>query len=343
VKFPRACLLRYSFVLFVVSGACASSTFTNPLLQNGPDPWVIYDNGFYYYTNTTATNITLWKTRDITDLHDADSKVIWTPPPGQPYSRQIWAPELHKLNGRWYVYFAGDSGNNETHRLYVLEDASPDPFSGKWQLKGVVKGLQDYWAIDPTVFENHHREYIIWAGWPADVNGVQNLYIARLKTPWKIRGKRVLISTPQYDWERFGGKVKVNEGPEVLKHGSKLFLVYSASGCWTDHYALVMLVASADSNVLDPASWKKIDHPVFSSSPAAHAFGTGHNTFFKSPDGKQDWILYHANPEPNEGCDGHRSPRAQPFTWDADGLPNFGAPVPLEEQLPKPSGTPDPQ
>jgi GH43 family beta-xylosidase len=340
VSFFRAEVLA---LLFCAFGLHADSTFTNPLLQNGPDPWVIYDNGFYYYTNTTATNITLWKTRDITDLQHAEKKAIWTPPPGRPYSRQIWAPELHKLNGRWYVYFAADSGNNESHRLYVLEDASPDPFSGEWQLKGPVEGLQDHWAIDPTVFENRHREYIVWSGWPADVDGVQNLYIARLKTPWKIRGKRVLISTPQYEWERFGGKVTVNEGPEMLKHDSKLFLIYSASGCWTDHYALGMLVASTDSDVLDPTSWKKIDHPVFSSSPAAHAFGTGHNTFFRSPDGRQDWILYHANPEPNQGCDAHRSPRAQPFTWYANGFPDFGAPLPLGERLSKPSGTPDPQ
>jgi GH43 family beta-xylosidase len=87
----------------------------------------------------------------------------------------------------------------------------------------------------------------------------------------------------------------VNEGPEILTHGDKMFLVYSASGCWTEYYALGMLTTSIDSNLLDAASWKKSTQPVFQSSPAAHAYGTGHNSFFKSPDGKEDWILYHAN------------------------------------------------
>jgi GH43 family beta-xylosidase len=130
----------------------------------------------------------------------------------------------------------------------------------------------------------------------------------------------------------------VNEGPEILEHGDKLFLIYSASACWTDHYALGMLEAPANANLLNAKSWKKSNHPVFSALPAAHAFGTGHNSFFKSPDGAEDWILYHANPEANQGCDGHRSPRAQPFTWNQDGTPNFGTPVPLDTAIPKPSG-----
>lgn len=330
---------RFLLLVACVFQLYADSTFRNPLLHNGPDPWVIYDNGYYYYSNTTASNITLLKTRDITDLRHAQRKVIWTPPPGEPYSQQVWAPELHKLNGTWYMYFTADDGNNANHRLWVLEDKSPDPFSDSWQLLGPVKGLGSHWAIDPTVFENKNRPYIVWSGWPGNGPGVQDLYIAPLKTPSRA-GKAVLISTPQYDWERFGN---INEGPEILKHDSKLFLIFSASGCWTDHYALGMLVASDDSNLLKAKSWKKIDHPMFSSSPEAHAYGTGHNTFFKSPDGTEDWILYHANPEPNEGCDNHRSPRAQPFKWTADGFPDFGTPVPIHEPIPKPSGTPNPQ
>ncbi len=332
----RPCL-RYCFFSFALS-TYASSTFTNPLLPSGPDPWVILNNGFYYYTNTTETNITLWKTRDITDLEHAQKRVIWRPPPNGPHLRDLWAPELHKLNGEWYVYFTADEGTNTIHRLWVLENISLDPFKGRWELKGLVQGLQDRWAIDPTVFQDRHREYLVWSGWAAKAPGVQDLYIAQLKTPWKVQGKRAVISRPQYSWERFGD---INEAPEILKHDSKLFLVYSASGCWTDHYALGMLIASEGSNLLDPASWKKLDHPVFSSSPAAHAFGTGHNAFFKSPDGKQDWILYHANPKANEPCGNDRSPRAQPFTWTRDGLPDFGVAVPLNQPLLKPSGTPD--
>ena len=196
----------------------------------------------------------------------------------------------------------------------------------------------------------------IWSGWEGDKNGTQSIYLARLKNPWTVDGERVRVSTPDHPWEKIGDHydernaeknpastaepphIDVNEGPEVLQHNGKIFLIYSASACWTDYYELGMLTASAESNLLDPSSWKKADAPVFWQSPGARAFGTGHNGFFKSPDGKEDWIIYHANPESKQGCGSHRSPRAQPFKWNDDGTPNFGRPVPLGTPIPAPSG-----
>lgn len=210
-------------------------------------------------------------------------------------------------------------------------------------MKGELTDPSNKWAIDPTVFEAGGRLYALWSGWSDDVDGTQNIYIARLKNPWTVEGNRVLLSTPHYNWEKVGDlpgqhrHVNVNEGPEILRHGGKLFLIYSASGCWTDDYSLGMLTADVHQNLLNPASWKKSPQAVFSGQPSAHAFGTGHNTFFQSPSGKQDWIIYHANPEPGEGCSVQRSPRAQPFTWNSNGTPNFGKPVPLDTPIEKPN------
>jgi len=120
--------------------------------------------------------------------------------------------------------------------------------------------------------------------------------------------------------------IDVNEGPEVLQHDGKIFLIYSASACWTDYYSLGMLTADSGSNLLDAASWKKSSQPVFQQSLQSRVYAPGHNSFFKSPDGR-DWILYHANLASGQGCGWHRAPRAQPFTWNADGAPNFGRPI----------------
>ncbi len=342
VTLLRLALLRALAALAVLSWA-AAATFTNPLLPVGPDPWVVYRDGFYYYMNTTGNNLTIRKTRDISDLRDAEAKVVWTPPASGPYSHEIWAPELHFLSGKWYLYFAADSGTNQSHRLWVLENSSPDPLTGNWTMKGEVTDPTHDWAIDPTVFEQAGKLYLLWSGWPGDQDGTQNIYIARLKNPWTVEGVRVLLSTPQYAWEEFGDlphrHVNVNEGPEILQHDGKRFLIYSASGCWTDHYALGMLTATALSDPLDRNSWVKSPQPVFSESPSAHAYGTGHNGFFQSPDRTQYWIVYHANVEPHQGCNGFRSPRAQPFSWNPDGTPNFGTPVPVGQPISKPSGT----
>jgi GH43 family beta-xylosidase len=189
---------------------------------------------------------------------------------------------------------------------------------------------------------------MIWAGWEAHKNGSQDIYIAKMKNPWTIDGKRVRISAPTYDWEKYGDlvvepdsedppHVDVNEGPEILMHEEKLFLVYSASACWTDYYGLGMLTFTGTDNLLDSASWMKSPVSVFKESAANGVYAPGHNSFFKSPDGKEDWILYHANPAPNMGCGGNRSPRAQKFTWNKDGTPNLGEPVKADVPLKAPA------
>lgn len=332
------------------SSAATTATFTNPLLPSGADPWVTFRDGHYYYMNSTGDNLTIWKTRDITDLKNAEKKVVWTPPATGPYSHEIWAPELHFVQGKWYIYFAADAGTNDTHRLWVVENGNADPLRGEWVMKGQLKDATDKWAIDPTVFQNQGKLYVVWSGWSGDENGAQNIYIAELSNPWTVGSQRVKLSAPIFPWEKVGdfessGKVlalphvDVNEGPEILKHEGKIFLVYSASGCWTNYYELGMLTASANSDMLDAASWKKSSRPVFWQSPENSVYGTGHNSFFQSPDGKQDWILYHANSAPNQGCGHLRSPRAQPFTWNQDGTPNFGRPLPTNIPIAKPSGT----
>jgi GH43 family beta-xylosidase len=321
--------------LFVITSLYAQDVLLNPLLPSGADPWAIYHKGYYYYTHTTGDRVNLWKTKNIADLRNAPKKTVFLPPAGTSYSKGVWAPEIHYINHRWYIYVAADSGKNESHRLFVLENKSKDPFKGKWILKGQLKEPLNKWAIDGSVFNHNGQLYLVWSGWEGDANGEQDIFLCKMKNAWTLEGNRVRISRPAYDWETHGDlhdannppHVSVNEGPEVLEHGPKLFIVYSASGCWTDYYGLGMLTASTSANLMDSSSWVKSPRPVFVTSVKNHVYAPGHNSFFKSPDGKEDWILYHANSEPNQGCGRKRSPRAQPFTWNADGTPNFGEPI----------------
>ncbi len=340
-------LRRFFICLLLLPGfVIAQSTFTNPLLPSGADPWTVYHNGYYYYTNSTGNNITLWKTKNMADLNTAEKKVVWTPPSTGEYSKEIWAPEIHFLRGKWYVYLSADSGRNIHHRLYVLENTNADPLQGSWTMKGKLTTPEDKWSIDGSVMEHKGQLYLIWSGWKGDVNGEQDIYIAKMKNPWTVTGKRTLISAPAYDWEKIGklnsredpAQVNVNEGPQFLRHGNKLFVIYSASGCWTDYYTLGMLSANANADLLKASSWTKNPKPVFQQSPENSVYAPGHNSFFQSADGKENWILYHANNKPGLGCGGFRSPRAQQFTWNADGTPNFGTPVAEGVRLPYPSG-----
>lgn len=340
----RAADMKLLALIFVALSAVAQTTFTNPILPGGPDPWIVRDGGYYYLTVTTGSNLAIRKANSLAGLSKAHPVVVWKPPADGPGSKELWAPELHRIRGKWYLYYAADDGKNRNHRICVLENGDADPTTLHWSSKGRLTS-DDHWAIDATVFEQGRSLYAIWSGWPGSVDGTQNLYIARMKNPWSVTGPRVLISTPDYTWEQFGDindngvkrHVNVNEGPEVLQHGGRVFVTYSASGCWTDHYALGMLTLARGGNPMNRGAWTKSSEPMFQGDAVVGVFSPGHNGFFTSPDGKESWIVYHANPAPGEGCAGHRSPRAQPFTWNDDGSPNFGKPVPLATPIAEPS------
>lgn len=344
----KKCLLFLFACLLTTLAFGQSRTFINPLLPSGADPWSIHHDGWYYYTHTTGRNVTLWKTRNLAELPTAENKVVWTPPATGPYSKEIWAPELHRLNGKWYILVAADDGQNRNHRLWVLENTAADPLTGTFTMKGQLKTPDDKWAIDGSIFEHRGKLYLVWSGWEGDENGEQDIYLCRLKNPWTAKGQRVRISMPTMDWEKDGTiprpgpddkpVVLVNEGPQPLTRDGKLFMIYSASGCWTESYALGMLEVRGRKNLRNPANWTKHPQPVFKAKNVQGTHAAGHNSFFKSPDGTEDWILYHANPELGQGCGMNRSPRMQKISWTPDGRPDLGQPVATGVPLPVPEG-----
>jgi len=152
-----------------------------------------------------------------------------------------------------------------------------------------------------------------------------------MKNPKTITGKRVLISEPEYDWEKIGRPL-INEGPQVLKNKDQIFIIFSASGSWTDNYCLGQLKLSGD-NPLDPGSWTKSRTPVFSGTGTV--FSPGHASFVKSPDGKEDWIVYHTAKQKGTGW--KRDVNIKKFTWDINGNPSFGYPESKGVNIPAPS------
>jgi GH43 family beta-xylosidase len=311
-----------------------AQTFTNPLLPDGADPWVIFNNGYYYYTNTTGQNLTLWRTKDFTNLAQAEKKVVWTPPASGPNSRDIWAPELHQLNKKWYLYYtATDKAKpGDLNRyVFVLENESANPIEGNWTDKGKVN--TNYTGLDGSVFEHNGKVYFLYSGY---VGPQSNLFIAEMINPWTISKKQVELTRPTYAWEKYDGR-EICEGPQFLRgKNGRLHIIYSASACWDDNYSLGMLTSNETSDLLDPASWKKSATPVFSKSVENRVFGPGHNCFTKSPNGQEDWIIYHAKDQANGECK-NRTPRAQPFFWKPDGSPDFGIPVASGKEVSKPN------
>jgi GH43 family beta-xylosidase len=329
-------------------------TYTNPILPVGNKPWAIYQNGFYYYTQETGENVEIWKTKDLTNLRNAQHKVVWVPEDLKS-SHDLWSPEIHYIDGKWYIYFEADDGNSDNHQIYVIENVAQNPLDGKFISKGRISTDKDNnWGIHPSVIQHKGNLYMAWSGWQSRRVRVETqcIYIAKMKNPWTLQSDRVLLSKPEYEWERQwinpdGSKtaytIYVNEAPQFFhsKNNDKIYIFYSASGLWTPFYAIGKLTADANSDLLNPSSWKKSERPVFKQSPQDSIFSTGNCCFVPSPDGKEFYMLYHARKIPNEppGALDSRSPRLQKIEWKEDGSPYLGVPVPESVRLPKPSGT----
>ena len=315
----------------------------NPL-GPGADPYVTQWQDSYllvrsYLPGSSVRGVWIDKADQLQDVHYSNSAsttvLAWSAPPGTNYSQQIWAPELHRIDGKWYIYVAASDGDNSTHRMHVLERDDPDPM-GPFTYKGKIAASTDRWAIDGTVLQWQDKEYFIWSGWPGSTDGQQNLYIAEMSNPWTISGNRVLLSSPTFAWERHG--IAVNEGPQTLIHDGKLHIIYSGSAYFTHEYALGRLTYDGTGSLLDPASWTKSPTPVFQQAGAI--VGTGHASFTTSPDGTQHWIVYHAHHDPNNWQD-NRDVFMQPFSYSSDGTPNFGSPIPANIPLEAPTGEAD--
>ncbi|WP_457030020.1 family 43 glycosylhydrolase [Kitasatospora sp. P5_F3] len=305
--------------------AAAGRAYTNPVKsQKGADPWLEYYNGNYYLVTTSwSSEITMRKSPTLAGLSTAPSVQIFKDT-NTNRCCNIWAPEIHFLNGRWYLYYVAGQGiadYNSTQRLHVAESVGTDPM-GPYSFKNDLAAPgSDTWLIDASVLKVGSALYLLGSAFGG---GTQNLVIAPMSNPYTVSGALSVISTPTYSWEKSGAAV--NEGPEPLYHNGKTFIVYSGSYCTTPDYKLGQLELTG-SNPLLASSWTKKSTPVFQRNDAAGVYGPGHNGFFKSPDGTEDWIVYHANNSASGGCDNNRTTRAQKFSWNADGTPNFGVPV----------------
>ena len=347
--------MRKLMVLIAVSALFASTSlsgkndrkektnisFTNPT-WDGADPWMVKQGNDYYYCSSGNNGISVSRSRFMTQK--GETRKIWSAPASGWNSSCVWAPEIHFIDGRWYVYYAaGVSGPPFIHqRTGVLRSKTKDVFSEYEDMGVLYTGdhpedpKSNIWAIDMTVFNYKGKLYAIWSGWKEQMNTdatPQQLYIQEMKNPYTMKGKRVLLSNPEENWET-GGSLNLNEGPEVLIHKGQIFVIYSCRESWMVEYRLGMLqLKNPNGNLLDRQNWTK-KGPVFEGNSSV--FGVGHCSFVKSPNGKEAWIVYHSKKSEKPGWE--RDVRMQPFTWNADGTPNFGMAIPAGKEIKRPAG-----
>lgn len=306
--------------------------YKKPWILQRADPYVLLKDGQYYFTASVPAydGIVLRRASVLEELAEAPETEIWHKHESGPMSKHIWAPELHYLDGHWYIYFAGGEEEDIWRiRPYVLKCDGQDPLKDSWQECGMMQAADgdefsfQAFSLDMTVFEDDGKWYCVWAEKVGVGRQISNLYIARMESPTKLKTVQVLLTTPDYDWER--GSFWVDEGPGMLKHGDDLYLTFSANDTGVN-YCVGMMHAKSGTDLLDPLNWKKSRYPVLQSDYDKGIYGPGHNSFTKDADGN-DIMVYHARTETEIVGDPLYNPNRHAFLmqigWDEAGKPVF--------------------
>ena len=334
--------------------------YDNPL-EAGADPYVLKHRGEYYryfsmgdkvWVNKshTLTDASLWNNAGATCVHTAvfdnrDNEESWN-------NAHLWAPEVHYINGRFYLYYCADNKYKPKHHLFVATADNPyGPFvdtgealvtSPHGLLDGnnpAGSGLQDdAWAIDANVFVDNDQDSTIYITWSGPPHTCQCIRIAKMETPTKIDVNTIkTISLPERDWEKGDSSAEglssqpVNEGPFMFKKKNKYFIVYSASHSQTAHYCLGLL---STTNPL--GEWVK-EGPVFEKNTGEEMYGVGHNCLVKGMNGIDDVNCYHYKTGTAVTWD-DRMLAMSAIEWDK-GEPNFGEPYKQNQSLGKATRT----
>lgn len=307
--------------------------YNSPWIEQRADPYVYrHTDGKFYFTASVPSydGIVLRCADTLSGLQCAEEVYIWHKHESGEMSEHIWAPEIHYLDGRWFIYFAaGEKEDIWKIRPFVLECTGQNPMCDPWVEHGKMKSAQgdvfsfEAFSLDATVFENKGEHYYVWAEKVSVGPQISNLYIARMHSPTQLETIQVMLTTPDYDWERVG--FWVNEGASAVRHAGRIYLTYSASETGAC-YCMGMLSASEDDDLLDPRSWKKERHPVLKTDASLGIYGPGHNSFTTDEQGN-DVMVYHARTtdkiEGNPLYNPNRHAMLMKIKWDEQDRPIF--------------------
>lgn len=329
---------------YSVRGTVKAADYANPFITERADPYVVRGgDGSYYFTasypaygnvNKGYDRIILRQSNTVAGLAKAQEKTIWQAHGSGIMAKHIWAPEMHYIGGKWYIFFAaGSSSDIWAIRPYVLR-CDGDPMTGTWTECGQMQASSGdtdsfrSFSLDMTYFENNGKHYLIWA----EIKGDSSLFMAQINPdePWKLISKPILLTKPEYSWELVNNRV--NEGAAVLKSNGKVYVFFSASGTGSE-YCVGRMWADENADLMNTASWHKEKNPVLSSADLNGESGPGHNSFVVDENGNL-LIVYHARPSSHDSktCgtyssdplyDPCRHTRIRQIYIDADGVPNI--------------------
>jgi beta-xylosidase len=301
------------FLLAAVLPAAAetvSRTYTNPVYAGDmPDPTVLRWNGVYYAMGTTGNGraddgriFKLLRSTNLVDWQNLGGALI---PPSDNSAYQYWAPEATEMNGKFYVYYA--MGGVEPEKFEIRVATSDTPQGPYTDTGNVLTDCEhNRFTIDPFPFRDDDGQWYFFysRNFTNTDNGFHAgtaIVVDRLIDMTRLAGDCHVVVRARYDWTLFlphrsmpvYGKTfdwHTIEGACVTKHDGRYYCIYSGANFQTDRYGLDYVVADSP---MGPYSGQGKTARLLHSIPGK-VRGPGHNDIAVAPDGKSEYIVYHA-------------------------------------------------
>ncbi len=286
----------------------AKERYSFPLTKGYGDPVIFSwsDRWYFVATNDNLNDIGIY-VREADSVHGLFESGI-TEHLILPYDEKreliqtFWAPEFHVIGGELYILFAvsGKKWGPQCHMMKFKAGGSIiDSESWEDPIRVVRKDgsplTKDAITLDMTYIKGGRGSYVAWSyrehiGDPLDTGSM--IYIASIdeKRPWILTSDPVLLTRPLLGWENLEGTIN-NEGPYAFVRNGRIYLTYSGGSANAYTYAVGLLTADLDADLLDVGSWSKSISPILSFY-SVDEYGPGHNSFFTDQNGDL-MIAYH--------------------------------------------------
>lgn len=323
---------------YMAEGRVCQEKYDFPLAKGYGDPVLFRWEGKWYFiaTSDNRNDIGIYVRQAETTpglfAEGVEEHLILPQDAGRGFVQCFWAPEFHVIGGRLYILFAVSDAQwgPQCHLMRLKKNGSiirEEDWEAPVRIRkkdGSFLAEGNEITLDMTYLGTGHASYVVWSyrrniGTPADTGSM--LYIAAIDEvePWQLTSEPVLLTRPLYGWENVAGTIN-NEGPHAFRKDGRVYMTYSGGAANSYTYALGLLCANEEENLLDLASWKKNLWPVLNFYSVEGEYGPGHNAFFYNEEGEL-MISYHAETSPDSTlrCDGIRR-----VHFRKDGSPVFG-------------------
>jgi beta-xylosidase len=274
-----------------------------------PDPFVLLYQRVYYAFGTTGAErkgdgriFTLLRSTNLVDWEELGGALT---PPTSDTDSQYWAPEVAYHGGIFFLYYAMGGKEEEKFELRVAK--SPNP-QGPYTDVGVklVDCDTNRFTIDAHPFRDGDGNwYLFYArNFLDNEDGVHPgtaLVVDKLVGMTKLAGECRTVLRARHAWTLYQANRRMEvygktfdwhtiEGAFVRKHSGRYYCFYSGSNYQTANYGVDYAVADS---VNGPYLGQGTEPRLLKGVPG-RVRGPGHHSIVKGPDGKTDYIVYHA-------------------------------------------------